>query len=153
MRTNQVNTSLPRINEKESNLFQLIIAGSFNKVKTFWEFLKSFSGYRLSKDYQELFDHSDRRKDLHVIMQLEEAPYLLSYLDRKASTVRIQTTDGKMIEFPLLNVQVVEMLNGMTYVQGKSYDIFANPIYKERNEVEVITCTVADTEEECQKWN
>lgn len=151
MRIKQENTSLPRINEKESNLLQLIIAGSFNKVKRFWEFLKSFSGYRLTKDYQELFDHSDQGEKLHVIMQVEETPYLLSYLDRKESTIRIQTTDGKVIEFPLLNVQVVEMLNEMTYILGKSYDIFANPIYEERDEVEVVTCTVVDTEEEYQR--
>lgn len=155
MRTNQVNTllpSLPRWKEKESKFFQVAVAGSLDKVKRFWEFMK-FSGYRLSCNYQKLFDHLDQKEDLHVVMQLEETPYFLSHFHRKESIIQIQTADGKNIEFPLLNVQNVEMLDGTIYIHGKSYDIFATPIHDGRNEVEVVTCTVVDAEEDHRRWS
>lgn len=156
MRANQVNTSLPSLakwKEKESNLFQLIVSGSFDKVKRFWRFLKYFSGYRLPSNYQKLFDHLDyQEQELHIVMQLEETPFFLSYLHRKESVVHIQTIDGKNIELPLLDVQLVEMLNGMIYIEGKSYDIFADPIHDQRNEIEIVPCT-EDVTEEYQRWN
>jgi hypothetical protein len=155
MRVNQVNTllpSLPRGKEKESNYFQVAVAGSLDKVKRFWEFVK-FSGYRLSCNYQKLFDHLDHKEDLHVVMQLEETPYFLSRFHRKESIIQIQTIDGKNIKFPLLDSQIVDMLNGMIYIQGKSYDIFANPIHDRRSEIEVVNCTVVDEEEDHRRWN
>jgi hypothetical protein len=146
MRKNQVNTSLPSLpkwKEREANTFQLIVAGSFDKVKRFWGFLKTFSGYRLPHDYQMLFDQSDQEKDLHVVMQIEETPYTLANFEPKESTVRIQTKDGKQIAFSLLHTQIVNMQNGVFYIQGKSYDIFANPVLKR----EVVPCKVVDVEE------
>jgi hypothetical protein len=143
MRENQVNTSLPNSKEKETNIIQLIVAGNFDKVKRFWRFLKTFSGYRLTHDYQMLFDQSDQKKDLHVVMQLEETPYTLTNFPPKESTVRMQTKDGKTIAFSLLHTQIVNMQNGVFYIQGKSYDIFANPVLKR----EVVPCKVVDVEE------
>ncbi|MCH5586059.1 hypothetical protein MK805_14045 [Shimazuella sp. AN120528] len=148
MRTNQVNTllpSLPRLKKKESNYYQVAVAGCLDKVKRFWEFMK-FSGYRLSCDYQKLFDHLVQKEDLHVVMQLEETPYFLSRFHRKESVVHIQTDDGRKIEFPLLNVQIVEMPNRMVYIQGKSYDIFANPDNNRRRESVLLDCKVVDSE-------
>mgnify|MGYP006951170956 CR=1 FL=1 len=149
MRTNQVNTllpSLPRCKKKESNFFQVIVAGILGKVKRFWEYLKFFSGYRLSRNYQELFDHFHQNEVVHVVMQLEEMP---TSLHRKESIIQIQTKDGKSITISLLYAQAINMLNGMVYIQGKSYDIFADP----NKDSEVLDCKIVNGGEECLKWN
>jgi hypothetical protein len=49
---------------------------------------------------------------------------------REACTVQIETTDGKIVNLCLLDAYTIEMLNGKTYIHGKSYDIFADPMRK-----------------------
>ncbi|MCH5584696.1 hypothetical protein MK805_06890 [Shimazuella sp. AN120528] len=145
-------TALPSLVTSKSSLLQLIVAGSVNRVKRFWRFLKSVSGYRFSTDYRLLLDHLDQQEEEHVVMQLEETPYLPTILDRKESIVQIESIEGKRITFALLDPLVVEMSGGMVYIHGKSYDIFANLIDKQRNR-EVVDCRVIDSQEVCPEWN
>jgi hypothetical protein len=145
-------TSLPSIAKKETALLQLIVAGSVNRVKRFWQFLKSVSGYRFAADYRLLFDHLDHQDEVHVVMQVEETDYLPVLLNRKENIVQIESTDGKNINIALLDVLVVEMTNGRVYIHGKSYDIFAHPIYDKQKEREVVECVVCEEEEQTQ-WN
>ncbi len=83
-------------------------------------------------------------------MHLEETPYFLAQLRKRVSVIQIETADGKMIEFPLLHTQHIDMLNGMIYIHGKSYDIFADPSH---DQPEVVPCTIVEEQAECQRWN
>lgn len=147
------NTSLPSLEKRgkqEAAMLQLIVAGSVKRVKRFWKFLKSVSGYRFAADYRLLFDHLDQQEEVHVVMQVEETAYLPVILNRKESMVQIESIDGKSITFALLDTLVVEMTNGRVYIHGKSYDIFANPIDDKQNEREVVECVVSTKEERTQ---
>ncbi len=135
--------------DKDAGLLQLIVAGNFDRVKRFWAFIKSFSGYRLVKDYRKLFEQSTHKEEVHMVMQMEETPYFLAQLRKRVSVIQMQTADGKLIEFPLLHTQIIEMLNGMVYIQGKSYDIFADP----NDQREVVSCTVVEEQKACERWN
>lgn len=42
--------------------------------------------------------------------------------------VRMETTEGKVIEFDLLDVKQFDLNDGKTTILGKSYDIYTDPL-------------------------
>jgi hypothetical protein len=62
-------------------------------------------------------------------MQKEHQNVWVYFVDprkkREELNLVIQTSDGKVLEFQLLDGRFVDMANGHKYVYGKVYDIFA----------------------------
>jgi hypothetical protein len=140
----QVNTYLPSL--PNTDIFQLVVAGDFTKVKRFWQFIKTSPEYRLSTDFRMLFDNLDQKGNMHIVMQVEETPFIKSHRNREESMVQIQDQKGKNMMFTLSDIQIVEMSGGVVYIRGKNFDIFADPFQDSRNDREVVDCTVVNEE-------
>jgi hypothetical protein len=102
-----------------------MVEGCREKVKEFVESIKKvpqwrfYSGSRVSIGRDELridcfFDEKPNRR---------EKP---SLTDKSISKLTITSEDGERIEIVLLDAEVVQMGNGITYVHGKNYDIYAD---------------------------
>ncbi len=126
MDNNEVNTNLPSL--RNTDIFQLVVAGDYTKVMRFWQFLKIAPEYRLLKDFRMIFDNLDQKGDLHVVIQMEETTL---DRDREVCKVQIRDRQGKEMVFTLLDTQMVEMSDGMIYIRGKNFDIFADPNKRE----------------------
>jgi hypothetical protein len=138
------NPSLPSLPSTE--LFQLTVAGSHKKVKRFWEFIKNTTAYRLSTDLHMVFDNLDHKGSMHIVMQLEETLSRQTRRNREESKVQMRDHNGKNILFTLLGAQIVEMSDGMIYIHGQNFDIFADPCQDSRDDREGLEATRIDTD-------
>lgn len=100
---------------------QLQVEGCQEKVKAFDESLKSLPEWRFYNRFLTSIGENELRMDY----LLDDKPYVKPSLPaRKVSKLFITGENGEQVEIVLLDAQVVDMGN-MTYVHGKSYDIFA----------------------------
>jgi hypothetical protein len=135
----QVNTYLPSL--PNTDIFQLVVAGDYTKVKRFWQFMKTSPEYCLSTDFHMLFDNLDQKGNMHIVMQVEETPFCQLSRNREESKVQIRDQKGKNMMFTLSDTQIVEMSGGVVYIRGKNFDIFADPFQDSRNDREEVDCT------------
>ncbi|MXQ54743.1 hypothetical protein [Shimazuella alba] len=130
------NPLLPSILPDE--VVQLTVAGTGKKVRGFWEFIKHCSSYRLDTDLNPVFDKQDNREKMHIVMQLTETPARSISEDKTVSKVQIQAQNGQTILFTMLDTKVIEMLDGIVYIQGANFDIFACPTHVRQKDREVV---------------
>lgn len=110
----------------EDTHFQLLVAGKVAKVKRFYQFIVDCPEYHISTQLGNFMEQLETKENLHLVLQLEETP-AIKRRDPEVSRIMIRDKKGKDIVFPLHHVEQVEMLPGVTYIKGKSYDIFADP--------------------------
>lgn len=127
------NPLLPSILPDE--VVQLTVAGTGQKVRGFWEFIKHCPSYQVDNDLpHQVFDKQDNNGKMHIVMEISETSN--QPIDRKVSNVQIQTENGKNILITLQDTKMVEMLDGIVYIHGVNFDIFACPTQaKESREV------------------
>jgi hypothetical protein len=64
--------------------------------------------------------------ELRLDYFFDENPYMKPSISTKTiSKLSITSEDGKEIEITLLDAEVVEMSNGVTYIHGKNYCPFS----------------------------
>lgn len=102
---------------------RLIVEGYREKVSAFVDFLNISHQWRFYNQSRLTIGGNELRIDYFI----DENPYREpSLTSRQVSKLTITSEDGKEIEITLLDAEVIEMGNGMTYVQGKNFDIFAS---------------------------
>ncbi|MXQ55304.1 hypothetical protein [Shimazuella alba] len=101
---------------------KLIVEGCRDKVRDFVDFLKLSPHWRMYSGSKLSLGREEMRIDYYFD---KKTPNALSLTDKPISKLTLHSTDGKMIEITLLGAQVVEMGEGITYIYGKNYDIYA----------------------------
>jgi hypothetical protein len=129
------NPLLPSIVPQD--VLQLTVAGEQQKVRGFWEYLKSSPAYRLTTDLHMVFDNLVNKGNMHIVLQLLENVEPRTDKNQAVSMVQIRDQHGQNILFTLLDAQIVEMLDGVIFIHGTNYDIFADPVCRRRESVEI----------------
>ncbi|MCH5584617.1 hypothetical protein MK805_06495 [Shimazuella sp. AN120528] len=130
------NPLLPSILPDE--VVQLTVAGTGKKVKGFWEFMNHCPYYQVDSDLHKVFDTRDHKEKMHIVMQLTETADHAASQDRTMSKVQIRSQNGQDIMFTLLDAKIIEMLDGIVYIHGANFDIFACPTYTGQKDREVV---------------
>jgi hypothetical protein len=65
-----------------------------------------------------------KARDKSLLPSLPKQEDMQKRYQRRVVEMHIKTTSGMDITLHLLDTQVVDMCNGMTFIYGKSYDIF-----------------------------
>lgn len=106
---------------------KLIVEGCKEKVRDFVNFLKISPHWRLYSGSKLSLGEEEMRIDYYFDKKQQNH---LSLTDKPISKLTFHSKDGKKIEIVLLDAQVVEMGEGITYVYGKNYDVFAGKSMK-----------------------
>ncbi|MCH5584080.1 hypothetical protein MK805_03755 [Shimazuella sp. AN120528] len=101
---------------------KLIVEGCRDKVREFVDFLKISPHWRLYSGSKLSLGKEEMRIDYYFDKQPQNK---LSLTDKPISKLTLQSSDGKRIEITLLGAQIVEMCEGITYIHGTNYDIYA----------------------------
>lgn len=94
-------------------MLKLEVSGAKRKVESFIDSLRSNPQYNISSI-------SKKNDTYDVTCQLEYNPF-----HKRVSTVDIVGTNGETVKIDLLDCMIVEVEEGITYISGKSYDIFS----------------------------
>ncbi|MCH5585106.1 hypothetical protein MK805_08995 [Shimazuella sp. AN120528] len=106
---------------------RLSVEGNRTKVSEFMEAIKKIPQWRFYQGSKVAIGGDELRIDYFF----DEKPAGPSLVTNRASTISLSLENGSKLEFVLLDTEVANMGNGITYVHGKSYDIFADS--KERD--------------------
>ncbi|MCH5585214.1 hypothetical protein MK805_09560 [Shimazuella sp. AN120528] len=107
---------------------RLMVEGCREKVRAFVDFLNISHQWRFYKRTRLSIGGNELRIDYFF----DENPYVKpSISTRKVSKLSITSERGKEIGIILLDAEVIEMGNGVTYIRGKNFDIFASGKGKE----------------------
>jgi hypothetical protein len=102
---------------------KLIVEGCKDKVRDFVDFLKISPHWRLYSGSKLSLGKEEMRIDYYFDKRLQNN---LSLTDKPISKLTLHSKDGKKIEITLLDAQVVEIEEGITYIYGKNYDVYAD---------------------------
>jgi hypothetical protein len=101
-----------------------MVEGCTKKVNEFIESIKTIPQWRLYRSSRMSVGAGELRIDCYF----DEKPERLikpSITNRKISKLEITSVTGETMEITLLDAEVVQMGNGVTYVHGKNYDPFS----------------------------
>jgi hypothetical protein len=101
-----------------------MVEGCQEKVKEFVESVKLIPQWQFYKVSRMKLDREEMRFDCYFDEKpdREAKP---SLTEKTISKLRITSETGETMEIILLDAEVVQMGNGITYVHGKSYDPFS----------------------------
>lgn len=101
---------------------RLMVEGCRDKVRQFVDFLKISQQWRFYNRSRLSIGTNEMRIDYFF----DENPHMKpSITTRNISKITLKTEDGQEMEMTLLDAEIVEMGNGITYIHGKSYDIYS----------------------------
>ncbi|MCH5586150.1 hypothetical protein MK805_14505 [Shimazuella sp. AN120528] len=101
---------------------RLIVEGCRDKVRQFVDFLKISHQWRFYNRSRLSLGADELRIDYFF----DENPHMKpSITTRQISKLTLTSEDGIKMEITLLDAEVVEMGNGITYIHGKSYDPYS----------------------------
>jgi hypothetical protein len=100
-------------------LLRLRVDGKCESVNHFMQDLKAQPQYQLHSVSGLTEEDHRNNNDVTVICYLDDHP-----ARRKVSHLNLMTSGGKEVKIELLDCQIVDMGNGVTYIRGKVFDIF-----------------------------
>jgi hypothetical protein len=100
---------------------QIQIEGCQEKVTEFVDALKCLPQWRLYSGSKVSLSEDN----LQITYLFEDLPYQKPSISRRnVSKLMITSETGEKFDLVLLDAEVVKMDKGMTYIHGRSYDIF-----------------------------
>jgi hypothetical protein len=102
---------------------RLVVEECREKVKEFVDSLKMIPQWRFYSESKVSIGNEQR-----IDYFCDEKPYMKmkpSISSRSVSKLTITSENGGELDIVLLDAQVVEMGNGITYVHGLNYDVFS----------------------------
>jgi len=108
---------------------RLMVEGCREKVNEFIESMKTIPQWRFFRGSSMSVGDNELRIDCFLDEKADRRmkPTLT---DRQISKVSITIETGETMEITLLDAEVVQMGNGITYVHGKNYDPFSAAVGK-----------------------
>ncbi|SEN26546.1 hypothetical protein [Lihuaxuella thermophila] len=100
-------------------MLRLRVDGKCESVNHFMQDLKAQPQYQLLSESRLTEEDHRNNADVTVICYLDDKP-----TQRKVCNLSLSTSSGREVKIEMLDCQIVEMGDGVTYIRGKVFDIF-----------------------------
>lgn len=104
--------------ERDVMALRITIEGNRENVKDFVSAIRSMSQWCLFSGAKMAINREEIQEEYFVKQKSDG-------FSQDVSRVSIKSCDQQQIDIDLLHAEVIEMGNGVTYVHGKHFDIFA----------------------------